>query len=227
MNPQALDKARAHAEHLLDLLIELKHKLALLNPLLPGEAIARTAHAGPQSKGLAVLRFALFGSCLPRAPSVANIIPVFEDLTSREQLKSEFCLRFYAGAGPDRDIRLVLERLSLEQGGDPRRRFDDSVARLLADWAHLRAVPQLQACKTIRDQLVAHTDLRFVDGSYQLLDVGPMGLHWTDLGPLTGQLEDCVSLINLLIRSAGFDFDGLDGQLRSANQRMDQSGPDV
>jgi hypothetical protein len=224
MTSPAIDKAAGRVEHLLDSVIELRHKLALLHPLLPLEPVSRATPQGPASKALAVLRFALFGSCLqdlvkatldqdPRAPSVAKIAPLLEDQFMYAELRKRFCDTYFAGAGANADVRAVLEALSLEEGGEPGQQFDQVVQRFRSDWAHLSQTPRMLACKTVRDKLLAHTELHFVHGSYRLLDVTPLGLQWTDLGPLTAQLQDCTTSLNLLIRSAGFDFEGLDRQL--------------
>ncbi len=226
MNPQVLAKARAHTEHLLDLHIGLRNKYALLAPLLPGGFVHAALRTGPGTHGLAVVRISLFLSCVqdlvkatldrdPRAPSVVNIISVLDDPATLASLRKEYISRGSSRV-PQASLNAALGQGTEASTDDLGNAFDSLVTHLRADWQHLRNTPQLTGCQTVRDKLIAHTELRPAGSSYALLDIASIGLRWTDVGALIGQLEDVVVPLNTILRNASFDFESLDAQLTAA-----------
>jgi hypothetical protein len=214
MDDQALSKIRGHAEHLLDLHIGLRHKYALLDPLLPGGFAVAEKRTGPAILGLNVVRVSLFLSCVQdlakatldkdkRVPSVVNIMSALADTRICDALR-----RAYIGKRS--------ELRDEYRGAD----FDLTLAQTKDNWQHLQQTRQLASCQLIRDKLIAHTEARLDGSSYVLLEVGSLDLKWTDVGALTLQLEDIVVGLNKIIRSASFDFEGLDLQLMKAQREF-------
>jgi hypothetical protein len=213
MNVQALTKVSGHTEHLLDLHIGLRHKWALLAPLIPGEAATQEKRTGPALLGLHVVRTTLFLSCVQdlakatldpdkRAPSVVNIMTLLGDQGILNALRQ----RYVAAAS--------------ELDEDPGAAFDSTLAAIRVDWLHLEQTRQLAACQLMRDKLIAHTEARLEGSSYVLLDVGSLDLKWADVGALALQLEDIVVGLNKIIRSADFDFEDLDSKLQRAQREF-------
>jgi hypothetical protein len=214
MNNQALAKIRGHSEHLLDLHVGLRNKHALLSPLLPGGSVSKEIRTGPAALGLRVLRVSLFLSCVQdlikatvdkdkRAPSLVNIMSMLSNPSILEALRTAY----------------VANETTFAEG-DASLEFDSTVAQLNEDWQHLEATPQLTSCQLIRDKLIAHTEVRFADPSYSLLDVSSLGLKWTDVGALMLQLEDLVIAVNRIVRCSSFDFDDLDSKLTRAREEF-------
>jgi hypothetical protein len=214
MNSQTLAKIRGHSEQLLDLHVGLRNKHALLSPLLPDGFVSKESRTGPAALGLHVLRVSLFLSCVQdlvkatvdkdkRAPSLVNIMSMLSNPSISEGLRAAYVANWTESAMCD-----VTDE------------FDSTVAQLNVDWQHLEATPQLNSCQLIRDKLIAHTEVRFADSSYSLLDVSSLGLKWTDVGALMLQLEDLVIALNKIIRCSSFDFDDLDAKLNTARKEF-------
>ena len=213
MNDQALSRIRGHVEHLLDLHIGLRHKLALLAPLLPDGSASVEKRSGSALLGLNVVRVTLFLSCVQdlakatldkdkRAPSVVNIMSVLANPSGRDALRQTY----------------VASASKLDE--DPGADFDATLAAIQDDWQHLQQTRQLASCQMMRDKLIAHTEARLEGSSYLLLDVSTLDLKWTDVGALTLQLEDIVVGLNKTIRGADFDFDDLDAKLEKAKREF-------
>jgi hypothetical protein len=214
MNEQALSKLRGHVAHLLDLHIGLRHKLALLAPLLPGGSAVSSRRTGPAKLGLNVMRSTLFLSCIQdlakatldndkRAPSLVNIMSALGDAQRCNDLRESYLA---SESGSTKEEMLV--------------DFDSTLVQIQEGWDHLQQTKQLASYQLMRDKLIAHTEARFDGSSYVLLDVGELDVKWTDVGALSLQLEDIVVGLNKIVRCASFDFDDLDGKVNKARDEF-------
>jgi hypothetical protein len=228
MQPTREMKLRASAEHLLDLFLGLRSKYAILHPLIVEPDVARRWGDGARGRGLAIIRDVLFTSCVidvckitldkdRRSPSLAKLV----DALSDEHLLG--LLRERA-ATPDllplavlsEDVSEFIATAKTRNAAGRRARFNATVDDLLRHWEELSASPVLAACVTLRNKLLAHSDLHHDGRQYRALDVGALGLKWGDLGPLIAQVQPIVELASNVYRDASFGWDSLDRQLADA-----------
>lgn len=230
MNAQQVAKLTARTEHLLDLFISLLEKYAMLRPLAFDPDLVNRWAKGPPARGLIAIRNALLASCVQdvhkvaldksdRAPSIRNILSTIEDGDVRALLREK-----YATAPPvlgakhkDPSVQAMLDNMQKKEQAKRQDQFDAEWADVSERWSQLEGGDALDAFKTWRDKLIAHSDLHHKDGEYHLLDLTDLGLKWGDLGDLVTELQSIVDSINLLVRSANFAFDELATQLEEAS----------
>lgn len=111
----------------------------------------------------------------------------------------------------------LLQAAERREEAERRKQFDAHVTELEGRWQGLRDSNVLQACRVVRDQLLAHSELHHNGKDYQPLDVTSLGLKWGDLKQVISELEYIINLITLVFRNSSFAFDMLDEQLANAS----------
>lgn len=117
----------------------------------------------------------------------------------------------------DPQIVAALRQLDLREAAENRNRFDQTYADAVEKYAELSASSAVNACRTVRDKVSAHTEVRFVADKYKLVDIADLGLKWGDLRTTIDRMQTLVANLGLLIRNAGFAWDMLDEQLQRAS----------
>jgi hypothetical protein len=216
-----------HAEHLLDGVLWLKRKHSMLRPMRYKEIIAWRG-SGKQQPGFLTLRTTLFFSC---AQDVANlcldehkqspsILKIMTKLTENRQLLGELRRRYSISVFPvteeeraDPGHMAIIRDLEQQRTEERTADFDKLYRRLQTRWDSLACSRSLGSLKSIRDKLVAHTDLTFVGGVYKpLLDLKELGLTWDHLRLTIDRTRRVTELINQIVRGAGFAWDDLEEQ---------------
>jgi hypothetical protein len=150
-----------------------------------------------------------------------------KDQRLRERLRADHTVVppiTVAGGGP------LSDELTAKVRADEAQRlgelFDQCWATLAAQWPALRDSARLDAFRTWRDKLIAHSELHHTDGKYHLLDLSKQGLKWADLGELVMELQVVVDSLQCVTRAAGFAWDMLTDQLGEASRGFwDLLGP--
>lgn len=230
MNAQEITKLRARTEHVLDLFIALREKYALLRPLAFRQDLVERWPKGPAARGLLALRNALLSSCVQdvaklaldkseQAPSIHNIVATLERDDVRDALRKEYAKAppVLGGDHDDPSVRAMLSEMQKNEEVERGKQFDEEWKTVSKKWRVLGHGDALQAFKTWRDKLIAHSDLHHKGGEYRLLDLTDLGLKWGDLGELVTELQAIVDSVNLCVRGANFAFDMLDEQLEAAS----------
>ncbi len=225
MQPTRLDRLRAQAEHLLDLFVGLREKYALVDPMIFDELVAHAWGNGRRARGYEVLRYTLFNSCVldlckisvdpdDRSPSVEKFAAALDDEQLRDQLREMAAqLQIVPRDGIPADVHQLLQLAEQRDEEDRRRTFDTEVEEFRAAWRAFNQSPALSACVTLRDKLVAHSELHHDGERYKRLDVAHLGLQWGDLKALLQRLQMLVELVGHLFRQSSFAWDMLDEQL--------------
>lgn len=232
--PSQIEKLQAFAGHLLDGMIYLRERHAILKPMLADPEVQRNFGGGKRRRGFEVLRYSLLLACIQdivkltsdrdsRAPSVHNILDELSDEPLRSRLRGEFAeWNFpipaeYAG---DREVLAALKRMNAREESERRDEFDAHYSTLRSKWATLQASPTLLSFRTVRDKVSAHTEIKHVADKYQPVQIDELGITRADLDAIVSELEEIVALVGLLVRNAAFAWDMLDQQLDEASRDL-------
>ena len=227
--PSQIDKLEALASHLLDGFLQLRQRYALLEPMLFNQNVVRTRGSGKQTRGFNTLRFSLFLGCIqdiakyssdryPGTPSIYNVVSQLEDTPLRNSLRERYSRWRIPLAEEEGDPQVIeaLKRMEVREESERRIEFDSNYQTLLSSWNKLSAMPSIDAFRTIRDKITAHTEIRFVADKYQPVDIGMLGVKWGDLKVAILEMQESVEMIGLIVRNAGFAWDMFERQIAEA-----------
>jgi AbiU2 len=227
--PTQVERTEAFAAHLLDGLLALRERYAMLDPMLFNSSVAATRGSGKQARGFRALRQSLFLTCAqdiaklvadadPRAPSLHNIAASLRDPALVASLKARYAAWVMPSIENETDPEIVeaLRLMELDERAERGSEFDKHLRDLLELADLLLKSPVIDSFRTIRDKLAAHTEVRFVADKYRLIDVIDLGLKWKDLQAAIVSVQRAVELVGIFIRNAGFAWDMLDRQLSTA-----------
>jgi len=225
--PTQIEKLLAYASHLLDDMILLREKYAMLDPMLFNSHVSETWGKGGRARGFQSLQKALFLSCSQdiakvvldrdrRAPSLFNIVTRLEDEELRKQLRELFAVWRMDIVDDDPVVTEALRRMELKEEAERRKQFDGIYATLMKHWGEVLVSPALESFKTIRNKMTAHTELRLHVDEYKRVNLGSLNLKWGDLRHCIDHAQVMVEAVGLLVRNAGFAWGMLDEQLSSA-----------
>ncbi len=228
---QQIEKLRARAEVVLDQLIGLEKKYAMLKPLAYDAGLAERVGKGAPAHGHAILQDAMLEVCVldlvklsldmsERAPSLVNIMATLDDEAVKGALRSDYTVvppMRQVGTSeplPEEVLESIAERERHRLGTE----FDAAWERLAAEWTELKGDQRLQGFKTWRDKLIAHADLHHKDGAYSLTALADLKLKWGDMKALLGEVRAVVDSVSTVTRASSFAWDMLDQQLTDASE---------
>lgn len=233
MMPTQIEKMQAHASHLLDSFIHLRERYAMLEPMLFVEEVPKTSGSGKQARGFRILRHSLFLSCAQdiaklsldddkRTPSIKNLVASLRDDSVRGQLRELFSSWHAPLAEEETDpgILEALCKMNLREETERRVQFDASWSEVQQSWADLAASSYMSAFLAIRDKVAAHTEVQYVADKYQFVDIGALGLKWSELGTAIKAMQRLIEGLSLLVRNSGFAWEMLDEQLSRASRNF-------
>jgi hypothetical protein len=227
--PTQIEKLEAHASHLLDAFIGLREKYALLKPMLFDKEVVEARGSFARARGFKTLRHSLFLSCAQdiaklcldtdkRTPSIVNLVSGLSDSSLRSELRERYAIWQIPSVEEETDPEIIeaLKRMEQREQSERQGQFDRHYEELLTSWASLRDSKPLEGFSTVRDKVSAHTEVRSVADKYQLVDIGTLGIKWSDLRSTIDAMQHLVELLGLIVRNAGFAWDMLDRQLSEA-----------
>ena len=236
--PSQSEKLKAHASHLLDALIRLRERYSLLDPMLFDPEVPKQRGSGLQARGFLTLRHSLFLSCAQdiakltldsdsRTPSIKKLMSSLDDAILCNTLREEFAIWESPSVEEETDPEIIeaLRRMELRQQDQRRAQFDEIIGRARSNWASLQAEPYLSGFSTIRDKVSAHTEVVLVADKYQFVDIGTLGVKWSDVKRAIDAMQSLVEDLGLLIRNAGFAWEMLDQQLAKASKAFWAASP--
>lgn len=229
--PSQSEKLEAHVSHLLDAFIRLRERYAMLEPMLFDPDVLKLRGFGAQARGFLILRHSLFLSCAQdiaklaldsdkRTPSVKNLMISLEDSHLCKVLQEKYARWVIPSVETETDPEIIaaLERMELREQAERRSQFDEILAKAKRNWAALEVEPYLTGFLTIRDKVSAHTEVHLVADKYQFVDIGTLGIKWSDMKQAIETMQSLVEDLGLVIRNAGFAWDMLDEQLVKASK---------
>ena len=229
--PSQSEKLEAHASHLLDAFIRLRERYAMLEPMLFDPVVPKQRGSGAQARGFLTLRHSLFLSCAQdivkltldsdkRTPSIKNLMKTLDDPDLCKVLREKYAIWVIPSveAETDPEIAAALERMELREQAERRVQFDEILENAKRNWSTLEVEPYLSGFLTIRDKVSAHTEVLLVADKYQFVDIGTLGIKWSDMKRAIEAMQSLVEDLGFVIRNAGFAWDMLDGQLVKASK---------
>ena len=229
--PSQSEKLEAHASHLLDAFIRLLERYAMLEPMLFDPEVPKQRGSGAQARGFLTLRHSLFLSCAQdiakltldsdnRTPSIKSLMKTLDDPDLCKVLREKYAIWVIPSveAETDPEISAALERMELREQAERRVQFDEILENAKRNWSTLEVEPYLSGFLTIRDKVSAHTEVLLVADKYQFVDIGTLGIKWSDMKRAIEAMQSLVEDLGFVIRNAGFAWDMLDGQLVKASK---------
>lgn len=203
----------------------------MLEPMLFDPDVSKQRGSGAQARGFLTLRHSLFLSCVQdiaklaldsdqRTPSIKNLMTSLEDSHLCEVLREKYAIWVVPSveAETDPEIIVALERMEIREQAERRAQFDEILAKAKRIWAALEVEPYLTGFLTIRDKVSAHTEVHLVADKYQFVDIGTLGIKWSDMRQAIETMQSLVEDLGLVIRNAGFAWEVLDRQLVKASK---------
>jgi hypothetical protein len=185
-----IEKLKGHADILLNAYLGLREKLEVLKPIIFDEPTARLHRVKRRARGFLVIRRSLFESCVldvhalafdndARTPSVHGFVKALQEDSLRALLRNS------------------QRRAAV---------FDKKCKRILEEWNSFKAQPWAQAFRELRDQRIAHLEVKKSGNQYKRLDVSSLGLKWNDIEESVDLLERLVLDLMGVVRDEGYDL---------------------
>lgn len=203
----------------------------MLEPMLFDTEVGEQRGSGAQARGFLTLRHSLFLSCAQdiaklsldsdkRTPSINNLMDELEAPQLCMALRAKYAIRVVPSLEKETDPEIIeaLKRMELRKQGERGVEFDEILAKAKRNWSAFRAEPYLFGFLTIRDKVSAHTEVLLVADKYQFVDIGTLGIKWSDMKRAIDAMQSLVEDLGFVIRNAGFAWDMLDGQLAKASK---------
>ncbi|MBR7745778.1 hypothetical protein [Undibacterium baiyunense] len=226
-----LQKLKAHSEHLLDGFLGLRERYAMLEPMLFNMSVIEKKGKGVMGRGFIAIKNNLFLFCCQdiaklsldkydTSPSIKRIVEKLQEDRLLATLEEEFSVWYVEPPSEEKDPMVLdlLKRMDEKAQLERRRAFNELVLRLNENWRKLENKPALDSFKKIRNKASAHLDVNLVNGIFQPLDIGSLGVKWKDIGETIAEMQEIIEQIGLIVRNASFSWDSLDRNLEKASK---------
>ena len=228
MYQEQIEKQKAYVDHLFGLFLEIKEIYSFLEPMLFNKTVIDKYGQGTKARGFNAIKFSLFYACIqdlanlyadtdPKTPTIEKALNALENELLRNALREDFSITFIEHS-PDLDPLVAEMWKGKDKQKEERRRQDfDGIYQSTLDLVAQKSLSEEFAkFKVIRDKLTAHSELKKYGSDYKLLDVSTLGITWGSVGTAIRQIQQIICNLNMLIRSAAFDFDEANKNLESA-----------
>jgi len=201
VNTEGFEKLKAYTDTLLYLLINAYARLLFLRPMMVNETLISRVDAEGGQQGFQQLRNILYWDFInelvkicddkgDRTPSIRRLTKDIEDPSLRNLLEEKY-MAVRSGFDDENEWKIEYRKI-LD-------RIGENTEKLLISTAY-------PGYKTIRDSLIAHTDLRKTGSEYLRLNIQPLGLKHGDELEVLNLVTTIVDDLNLAIRSASFSW---------------------
>lgn len=217
---QRITKIESHAEKLLDLLIGAHTVYAVLRPMNVDEELVARFSRQNRGAGFDTIRHVLYWYLVlelvkivadkdRRVPSIRNLRNHLGD----GQVKAFFKKKNCAWGVPGKEsslpeerefVRQIAKRHEQEDG----QKFDALYEKAMKDSAELLGSTLLACMEDVRDELLAHNELKFQkNGSYRFVDIQTYGLKYGDEKMLLENATHVFDDFFALVKRASFEWD--------------------
>jgi AbiU2 len=225
---ERITKLKAYVENLLDLFLKVKEINAFLAPMLFEQWVVDKYGHGEKARGFNAIKFSLYYTCIqqlaklesdtdPKTPTIKYVLEVLADERLRNILRTDFVNSFVSFVS-DLDPVSARKRKDTEKQIEVQhgREFDELYTATLGLVDEKYFSEEIKKFRTIRDKLTAHSELKKDGLDYKLLDVTTLGLTYGSVEKVIDRVQQIIANLNRLVRSASFDFDGVQANLEKA-----------
>lgn len=207
-----LKKLRSQAWHLLDGVIALQSRYAMLRPMLFDHEVLAEHGLGRRAIGFSIIKNNLFlyccqdiaNLCLDRhesSVSIANVIRTLENPYIQCALEDEWVQAVHP-VSEDAEIEAYWSSKRKER----RELFRSELSQLQAMWSAFSKSQELLEFETIRKKVTAHKDISLRHGKYELLELSVLGVTWNDVDKVIREMQSHLVLIGSIVRDASFSW---------------------
>ena len=215
----AINKLRAHAEHLLDGFITLRERYAMLRPMLHNESVVKNKGSNKQYRGFIIIRNTMLLSCCQlianlcfdknsNCPSIHQLMEKLEDTSLRKIVKDVYSRPTPIASSDLSDE--VLKFIQQDEHTSRKAEFDKFYKELLLLWSQFKTSKSATSILEIRKKVAAHTDINLIDGQYRLFDISSLDLKWDDILETISNMQEIIESLNIIIRNSSYSWDTLD-----------------
>ena len=201
----------------------------MLEPMLFNRSVIEAKGQGAMGRGFLAIKNNLLLFCCQdiaklaldkydTSPSITRIVEKLQDEKLLAILEDEFSVWYVDPPVSEKDpmVLELLKRMDEKELLDRRVNFKELVKSLNENWRALENKSALDSFKKIRNKVSAHLDVNLVDGKFQPLDIGSLGVKWKDIGETIAEMQFIIEQIGLIVRGASFAWDSLDKNLQNA-----------
>lgn len=208
--------------------LQLKERYALLHPMLFDSRIELQHHASGKRRGFDTLQRSLFLSCcldiykltLDESSQASmtrcihdlknpKLVPLIKAQYVKDELKT--CTGSDDPVVASIEQALVPER-TLKFGHE----FDKRRLEVIKAWKQILHGQTFALCKTVRHELVAHTQLG--RAAFEPIDIRKLGIDFNELKPAIDLMQELIEQLGGLINGTGFAWERLDRIVTSAGE---------
>jgi len=206
---------------MIDRLIVADMKIAMLRPLLYDKGLINKWDKSIAAHGLNLLSSTLYHDLIRElcaisldssssSPSIKNILSLLESDDLRSHLKGEFIKPLsinWIGDVDEASRKFIEEKRKERELAENSERFNDSYSKVLQDYRTLKASPLFKRVRLARNKLIAHYEMKIIDGAPRMLTPSDLGLTWGDVEEYFEQVKPIVTSLLLIISNEGFALD--------------------
>ncbi|AMO68639.1 hypothetical protein DOK_09661 [gamma proteobacterium BDW918] len=206
---QTILKLQGHTSQLLTLYLMACRKYAMLEPTIRSGGLNKKFDTTRKRAGLHTIRTSLYLSIIQ---DISNMV-----FDSGPRNPSLITLK---NALDKSEIKSILEHQYLSDGNQANnynrfrcsKDFEDLYAQFLVTSTNILANPIFMSAKSARDTLIAHIDVKFIDGNYEYPDIKKLNLKWSDAGNMLHLFKTPIMNANMIIRDASFAWQEFEKQ---------------
>jgi len=216
---QRITKIEAHTEQLLHLLLEAHTVFAVLRPMnIDEELVARLSREN-RGAGFGTIRHVLYWNLVQelvkivadddcRVPSIHNLRKHLAVPEVKARLEDKYSVWASSAKESDPpDVKEFRKHINKQRELERREVFNLTYKKAMEESAELLNSTALAGMKEVRDKLLAHNELKLVNGSYRFIDIQHYGLKYGDEKVLLEKASLVFDDFYVVVKQASFDWD--------------------
>lgn len=225
MNKEGIKKLESHVVSLLTLLMRAYSQFFFQQPMMVNTDLIIRMEMEGRRQGFEHLRNHLYWNLIQeivkicddsdeRTPCINKITKKLEDKNTLKLLEDKYSNHAFPRVeGEDSS---TWEKHQEEYENEWRVKFKKTYERMKKNTSELLSSDILSGYKTIRDKLLAHNELRFVDGTYEFFDITVLNLKFGQERIILEKAKEIIDDLNSLVRGASFLWDSfIDSETRT------------
>jgi hypothetical protein len=221
-----LTKIREYTQAALDILLVMKVKFALLEPLMKSEILINRLSGGLRVKARNIMISTLYLDCslsllaisidsCEKAASICNVLRLLKTEDLRSYLRNEFATprTIYDFSDIQEEAREQLaEKWQQQEQVILLNKFDETYQNIKNDFSELKDGEVCLRLKMVRDKVHAHKEMCLDDGYPRLRTLEEFGVKVGDLGFFMDSVEKLLLKLEEIVNRSSTSFDIIKNQ---------------